>query len=355
MSTHNFILALLRFTNIYGIPSHIYSDNARSLISGCNLVEEVFGCSEFSEHFKIYNIKHIKIPLYSAWVGSTWERLIRVVKSCLYKTVGRSRIKYFDLLTILSDIQNAINSRPLTYRCSDSNLDIITPNCFLRPNVNEGLMMRMDEQNLCDSEPPSRSKIIKSMKLRDEMLSEFRELWYDSYLLSLREHCRALHEVNFQNKIKIDDVVLIKQPQKPRPYWVLGRVLELIIGDDGKVRSVRIKRGDGSIQVHSIKHLYPLELTLTHAHFPHSPADDVSMDDIVINADSESITDEANRVDFSDNGGVDSQIVDSQIVDNQIVDSSHGQDGLSQVSVRPKRLAAQKGRQKSADDPYIYY
>ena len=35
MSTHSFILALLRFTNIYGIPSYIHSDNARSFISGC--------------------------------------------------------------------------------------------------------------------------------------------------------------------------------------------------------------------------------------------------------------------------------------------------------------------------------
>ena len=128
MSSHSFILTLLRFTNIYGIPSYIYNDNARSFISGCNLVEEAFACSEFSENFQIYNIKHIRIPIYSTWVGSTWERLIRVVKSCLYKTVGRSRIKYFDLITIISDIQNAINSRPLTYRNSDSNLEVITLN-----------------------------------------------------------------------------------------------------------------------------------------------------------------------------------------------------------------------------------
>ena len=97
-------------------------------------------------------------------------------------------------------------------------------------------MIRMDKQSLDDSEPPSRSEIIKSVALRDNMLAQFRELWYESYLLSLREHCRHLHEVDFHNKIKVDDVVLVKQPQIPRPYWVLGRVLELIIGDDGKIR-----------------------------------------------------------------------------------------------------------------------
>ena len=42
MSVNNFVLSLIRFTNLYGIPSHIYSDNGRSLIAGVNLVSEVF-------------------------------------------------------------------------------------------------------------------------------------------------------------------------------------------------------------------------------------------------------------------------------------------------------------------------
>ena len=37
------------------------------------------------------------------------------------------------------------------------------------------------------------------------------------------------------------------------------------MGHDNKARSVKLKRGDGQIQHHSIKHLYPLELSLTHS------------------------------------------------------------------------------------------
>ena len=36
------------------------------------------------------------------------------------------------------------------------------------------------------------------------------------------------------------------------------------IGDDGNVRSMNLKKGDGSNHAHSIKHLYPMELSLTH-------------------------------------------------------------------------------------------
>ena len=45
---------------------------------------------------------------------------------------------------------------------------------------------------------------------------------------------------------KIDDVVLIKKnPVKPRRYWQLGRVVELFHGEDKKIPSVNVKRGNG--------------------------------------------------------------------------------------------------------------
>ena len=40
------------------------------------------------------------------------------------------------------------------------------------------------------------------------------------------------------------------------------------MGDHNKVCSVKVKIGDGSVQIHSIKLLYPLELLLTHVHHP---------------------------------------------------------------------------------------
>ena len=59
-----------------------------------------------------------------------------------------------------------------------------------------------------------------------------------------------------------------KKPAKSRPFWLLVRVLELIMGDENNVRSVKVKSGYGSVEIHSIKLLYPLELSLTHAPLP---------------------------------------------------------------------------------------
>ena len=65
LSTHSVILALVRFFNLYGLPSYIYSDNARAFVAGCNLAKQVVS-DEFVGKFSTFNIKHLTIPLYSA-------------------------------------------------------------------------------------------------------------------------------------------------------------------------------------------------------------------------------------------------------------------------------------------------
>ena len=335
IDTHSLVLAIIRFTNIYGVPSHLYSDNAKSFIAGCDVMKEIFLASEFCEHYSKYNIKHIRIPAYSAWVGSTWERLIRVIKSCLYKVVGRSSMGYYRLLTILSDIQNAVNSRPLTYRCSgDSGLEIITPNCFIKPYVNN-LLFKSNGENILVTGPPTRQKVTQSLINRDNTLEEFRNLWYEEYLISLREQWKDLHEVNFVNRLKIDDIVLVKgPPDKKRPYWHLGRILEVFPGDDGKVRSAKLQRADGHIAHHSLNHLYPMELALTHDHV--AKATDHSLDQqSSANPTPIQVTEVRGEPDLG-GGGMQSVLPDSILT--QVVDPSNNvlpEGVLTQVVVSP--------------------
>ena len=151
---------------------HLYSDNAKSFIAGAEILQKALVCDKYKAKFDVFDIQHVKIPLYSAWVGATWERLIRTVKSCLYKSIGRSR---------LSDVQNAVNSRPLTYCSSDNDLETITPNCFLKADPKCNVILRFDEDPIWERDPTSRDNLIEALSSRDEM-SHFKELWYDSNL-----------------------------------------------------------------------------------------------------------------------------------------------------------------------------
>ena len=63
-------------------------------------------------------------------------------KNYLFKTLGRATSYYFQLLTMISDIQRAINSRPLTYR-STSDTEA-TPNAFLHLNCNGDISVKTD-------------------------------------------------------------------------------------------------------------------------------------------------------------------------------------------------------------------
>ena len=153
------------------------------------------------------------------------------------------------------------------------------------------------------------------------MLSNFKELWYDSYLLSLRETCRDLHQINWNNKISVDDIVSVKLLNKSRPYWVLGHVLELVGGHDDKVRSVKLKRGDGVVTHHSINHLYPLELSLTHnPHFQNNDSTRTDIDVILrdIIPDMSSGDDSVNR---NQTGSGDDSLNQSQITSGDLSSS----------------------------------
>ena len=146
MSAKSFVLALIKFTNLFGIPVCIYSDNARSFVAGCNTVKKYRISLEFQDRFGTFEIKHLPILLYARWMGSVWERLIKTIKLCLYKAVGRKAVEFYDLLTLLLDIQNTINFRPLTYRCSsDKGIDIVAPVNFISSYIKEGVILRMAE------------------------------------------------------------------------------------------------------------------------------------------------------------------------------------------------------------------
>ena len=284
MSAVSFVQSLKRFICRFGVVDTIYSDNAKSFKLGCNIIEN-FSVSEDGQAFlRKQQIKHRCIPLYSPWVGSMWERLIRVVKDCLHKAMGRTHYDYFDFITILSEVTDAINSRPLTYTTSENDIVPLTPNHFLKPLARTTLVLDDGASESADILVGStnREKLIKTISVTLKKFEEFRTRWYHEYLLSLRETYRDLYQSKWDNVIKIGDIVQIKSPVYSRPFWQIGVVKNLISGNDGKTRFVDIQTADKQINTHSIKNLYPLELSITH-NSPTTNTASTSEEDININ------------------------------------------------------------------------
>ena len=261
MSTSEFILAFVRFVNRYGIPSVVYSDNAKSFIQAGGIIEQLLSSSEFEESFRIASIGHKTIPIYAAWYGAVWERLIKTVKQCLFKVMGRSVPTLPEFVTFLSDIQKILNNRPLTYRSCENEIDIITPNHFLVgrpiPSIMFGDFEQVPEWEFGEDEDYS-SHLLQVLNLRDFLYGEFKERWLSEYLTNLREKDRAsFKEARIWKK---GEVALLKLPSKTKPYWPLVRISDTFPDQDQVIRTVRVIKPDRSEVTVNVKFLIPLEL-----------------------------------------------------------------------------------------------
>ena len=69
LSTKAFIRAFIRFCNSYGLPSYIFSDNAKPFdnVLGKDIIEHHLDSNEFRNNFVSHTVNHIKIPLYQRW------------------------------------------------------------------------------------------------------------------------------------------------------------------------------------------------------------------------------------------------------------------------------------------------
>ena len=111
LSVKSFLLAFRRFISRCGIPENIISDNFKT-----------FKAVEVQNFMRYIRIKWNFILEKSPWRDGFYERMIRSIKNTLKKVVGVSSLDYEQLNTVLVEIENVINSRPLSYM-NDENLD----------------------------------------------------------------------------------------------------------------------------------------------------------------------------------------------------------------------------------------
>jgi hypothetical protein len=226
MSVEGFLRGFKRFIARRGVPEVIINDNFKS--------------REVKRFMLGQGIKQRFILPASPWWGGFYERLVRTVKSCLKKTLGRTHTTFEELQTILCDVEIAINNRPLAYLSEDDLDEPLTPFHLIQ---GRGYVRRDLGRRNTDIAPNL------SLGQCKDRLVHLQKVLKDCWVRFRREYLNELRQMNIYRKrngstrdLIIGDVVLVKDDEPaPRTQWRIGKVIQLVTGRDGQVRGATLK------------------------------------------------------------------------------------------------------------------
>ena len=250
METREFLPTLKRLIARRGRPEKIYSDNGRTFVGAARWIRTVMADEKIQDFLANQEIKWQFNLGRASWWGGQFERMVGLVKNCLFKSIGNGCLTWEELTDVLLDIEIILNNRPLSYIEDDLQHPILTPNSLMF--VSSNVLPEMQSHRVENGDLRKRAKFLKRCK--DAVWKR----WKNEYVRGLRERHIMLKGKPFV--LSVGDVVIIKSDERNRGEWPLGIVETLCEGKDGVVRAVRLRAGK-SFMERPVQHLYPLELS----------------------------------------------------------------------------------------------
>ena len=265
LSAEAFIRSFKRFTARRDLPKRMISDNGKTFKSAATTIKSILNHPEVQHHFAGIGMEWSFNTEKAPWTGGVFERMVRSMKRCLKKIIGKATLSYDELLTVVTELEMVLNSRPLSYLSSEDIEEPLTPSHLLIGRRVLSLPSYAPHQNEYDLEV-SHNSLTRQMKYLNFTLDHFWKRWKTEYLLELREcHRYEGSEGNIgRNTVSVGDVVLVHNESGPRGLWRLARVEDVLIGTDGYARSaiirVHSKNTNSKLLKRPLRCLYPLEV-----------------------------------------------------------------------------------------------
>lgn len=222
----------------------------------------IFKSKETERHFFNRGVVWKYIIERAPWHGGFYERMVRNVKRCLKKSIGTGSVTFGELRTLLIEIETTIDNRPLTF-IYDGEEGL---SCALTPShLIYGRQISSHLNHRHYEIVSTITTLTKRAKHQQRMLDQFTKQWRKKYLLSLRTSAKLSAKPSKDTiKIKIGEIVILRNDSTKRVFWKFGKVDELIPSKDGIIRAAKVRiQGDGGKQVflrRPIQHLIPLEV-----------------------------------------------------------------------------------------------
>ena len=187
-------------------------------------------------------------PPSSPHMGGIWERLVRSCKEVMSGIVKNHVLTDPQLLTLMTEVESIVNSRPLTHVSEDvTDLEALTPNHILLGKYrNWAHISDVDERDVTSR---------KKYKQVQALSNVFWDRWKKEYLPTLTKRPKwRKNKTNFA----IGELVLLQDDDVKRGKWPLARITNVLPGTDGIVRIVELRTKTG-VYTRPVSKLYKLE------------------------------------------------------------------------------------------------
>lgn len=259
MTTDSFLKAFRRFVSRRGMPSIIYSDNAKTFQKASKLLKkyhEIMTGKKFRDYLIENKIEWKFIVERAPWWGGFYERLMRTLKQPLKKVLGRSSLSSDDMYTVLTEVEAMVNSRPLTFISDDPDeASYITPATFLIGREVTSIPVKP-----CTGKEPgantTRKEMNKILTAQNKYLELIWKMWREEYVRNLGT---VPSKVKESNVLKVGELVMVTDHMNPRCKWKVGIVEKVKEGRDGMIRRCWIKTATSTLP-RPVQHVARLEM-----------------------------------------------------------------------------------------------
>ena len=234
MDTDTFINAFVRFASRRGYPQKVWCDNRTNLVGARSELKKClyeFDKDRVIQMARRHEVEWVFNPPHASHHGGMWKRMIRTVRRILVALLNTNSRMTDDVMhTVLCEIENVVNSRPISKVSDDvDDISVLMPNHLLLLEGNASFPWG----SFHDANTYRRR-----WRYVQHIVDQFWKRWTKAYLLELQSRQKWL---TGQPNGKVGDIVLICDEAIPRGMWPLGLVEETNIGRDGLVRSVKVR------------------------------------------------------------------------------------------------------------------
>ena len=186
--TQVFICCLRRFVAHRGIPELIISDNAKTFKAAATQLARIFSDSGVMS-FLLKRKIQLKFNLEKApwWFFFFFQWMIKSTKLCLKKTLGKACLTYEELLTVPTEVECRLNSRPLIYLYPDDLEERLTPSHLIS---GRRLLSLPDATRSGTDISSTHETVTRRARYLQKLMNHLWNRWRREYIPALRESHR---------------------------------------------------------------------------------------------------------------------------------------------------------------------